>query len=100
VVLDFQPEGFPAGLIGPGTKVIGFVPMRLLCILLNVRQPRRLSKEDRVPTVDELQSAWQDEIANSRNEAYQCRADWALGASNRNAIVTVASQLYGEEWLP
>lgn len=95
--LNFQHYGFPAGRLADGLKVIGFAPMRLLCILGDVRQPRRLSEEDRVSTVDELHSAWLTQLANPNDEAYQWRAHVARHVYDGPALITAVSQLYGEK---
>jgi hypothetical protein len=55
-VLENSTEGFPAGRLPSGIRVVGSNPLRLLCYLLDLTQPRRRSGESEVPSFEDLKS--------------------------------------------
>ena len=98
-VLENSTEGFPAGRLPSGLRVVGARPLRLICHLLGHTQPRRFAFEDSVPTKDELTSELErQQISGSESLGEDQR--WMLYADTASDVVLLTYQLFGEKCLP
>jgi hypothetical protein len=82
-----------------GTRVVGFKPFRLLCVLLKLRQPRRLKSEPPLLSEEELRSELKRQ-ASLPLEILQTRSTLGLGVSDRFELLKLVADLYGESALP
>jgi hypothetical protein len=100
LVIHVQTHGFPAGQLSSGWRVLGYRPMRLLCLLMGLEPPRRCLRGERVVPVEEdlLEAlAWQldEPRAQVRKQAKR-----GLGIADRSQLLVLVRELFGEEYLP
>jgi hypothetical protein len=95
LVIFVRTYGFPAGQLSSGWRVLGYRPMRLLCLLMGLEAPRRrLRGEHVVATPEDLLEAWQ------YDERAQVQANRGLGIAHRVQLLVLVRELFGEEYLP
>jgi hypothetical protein len=98
-VLENQTDGFPAGRLPNGLRVVGTRPLRLICHLLGYTQPRRFAFEDSVPTKDELTFELERQ-QRSGSESLSEDQRGLLYADTASDIALLTYQLFGEKCLP
>ena len=87
--------GFPAGQLSSGWRVLGYRPMRLLCLLMGLEAPRRrLRGEHQVATPEDLLEDWQ------YGDRFQVQPNRGLGIAHRIQLLVLVRELFGEEYLP
>lgn len=100
LVISVRTYGFPAGRLSSGWRVLGYRPMRLLCLLMGLEPPRRtLRGEHVVATREDLLEAlaWQHDEPPAQ---VQARARRGLGIADRVGLLVLVRELFGEEYLP
>jgi hypothetical protein len=100
LVISVRTYGFPAGRLSSGWRVLGYRPMRLLCLLMGLEPPRRtLRGEHIVATKEDLLEAlaWQHDEPPAQ---VQARARRGLGIADRIQLLLLVRELFGEEYLP
>jgi hypothetical protein len=100
MVLYLTTYGFPAGRLSSGWRVLGYRPMRLLCLLMGLEPPRRrLLGEHSLATREELLEdlSWQSDEPRAQVEE---RAKRGLGVTDRVGLFLLVRELFGEEYLP
>jgi hypothetical protein len=100
MVIYLTTYGFPAGQLSSGWRVLGYRPMRLLCLLMGIEPPRRrLLGEHSVATREDLLEdlSWQRDEPRAQ---VQERAKRGLGATDRVQLLLLVRELFGEEYLP
>jgi len=98
-VLQNSTEGFPAGRLPSGLRVVGTNPVRLLCHLLDLTQPRRFPSEVVVPTTEELATRLEEQQSRCV-EALPAASRELLFASDKSDLVVLSYNLYGEVAIP
>jgi hypothetical protein len=100
LVIHVQTHRFPAGQLSSGWRVLGYRPMRLLCLLMGLEAPRGPLRGERVvATVEDLLEALacqHEEPASS----VQDRAKQGLAVADRVDLLVLVRELFGEEYLP
>ena len=92
--------GFPAGQLSSGWRVLGYRPMRLLCLLMGLEPPRRaLRSEHVVPVEEDLFEALALQLNEPRAQVRK-RAKRGLGIADRVGLLALVRELFGEEYLP
>jgi hypothetical protein len=77
--------------------VLGYRPMRFLCLLMGLEAPRRpLRGEHVVATPEDLLEDWQWHGRTSRSG----RRERGLGIADRVQLLLLVRELFGEEYLP
>ena len=100
MVIYLTTYGFPAGRLSSGWRVLGYRPMRLLCLLMGLEPPqRRLLGEHSLATREELLEdlSWQSDEPRAQVEE---RAKRGLGVTDRVGLLVLVRELFGEEYLP
>jgi hypothetical protein len=100
MVIYLTTYGFPAGRLSSGWRVLGYRPMRLLCLLMGLEPPRRrLLGEHSLATKEELLEdlSWQSDEPRAQVEE---RAKRGLGVIDRVGLLVLVRELFGEEYLP
>lgn len=100
MVIYLTTYGFPAGRLSSGWRVLGYRPMRLLCLLMGLEPPRRrLLGEHSLATREELLEdlSWQSDEPRAHVEE---RAKRGLGVTDRVGLLVLVRELFGEEYLP
>ena len=100
MVISLTTFGFPAGRLSSGWRVLGYRPMRLLCLLMGLEPPRRrLLGEHSLATREELLEdlSWQRDEPRAQLEE---RANRGLGVIDRVGLLVLVRELFGEEYLP
>jgi hypothetical protein len=100
IVIYLTTYGFPAGRLSSGWRVLGYRPMRLLCLLMGLEPPqRRLLGEHSLATREELLEdlSWQSDEPRAQVEG---RAKRGLGVIDRVGLLVLVRELFGEEYLP
>jgi hypothetical protein len=100
MVIYLTTYGFPAGRLSSGWRVLGYRPMRLLCLLMGLEPPRRrLLGEHSLATREELLEdlSWQSDEPRAQVEG---RAKRGLGVIDRVGLLVLVRELFGEEYLP
>jgi hypothetical protein len=100
LVIHVHTHGFPAGQLSSGWRVLGYRPMRLLCLLMGLEPPRRrLLGEHSLATREELLEdlSWQSDEPRAQVEE---RAKRGLGVTDRVEMLVLVRELFGEEYLP
>ena len=83
-----------------GTRVIGPRLLRWLCHELGLTQPsRRLVGEMRIPTYSELQEQVDSQLSEGL-QMLQDHAHLALGVGDRDSLVRVVRELFGDHAVP
>jgi hypothetical protein len=95
LVIFVRTYGFPAGQLSSGWRVLGYRPMRLLCLLMGLEAPRRALRGERVvATPADLLEDWQ------YGERFQVPDKRGLGIAHRVQLLVLVRELFGEEYLP
>lgn len=95
LVISVRTYGFPAGQLSTGWRVLGYKPMRFLCLLMGLEAPRRrLRGEHQVATPEDLLEDWQ------YGERAQVGTERGLGIAHRVQLLLLVRELFGEEYLP
>ena len=100
LVISVLTYGFPAGQLSTGWRVLGYRPMRLLCLLMGLEAPRRrLRGEHVVPLEEDLLEAlaWQQDEPPAQ---VRKRAKRGLGIADRTQLLVLVRELFGDEHLP
>ena len=100
LVIHVHTHGFPAGQLSSGWRVLGYRPMRLLCLLMGLEAPRRrLRGEQVVPAEEDLLEAlaWQQDEPRAQ---VRKRAKRGLGIADRTQLRALVCELFGEEYVP
>ncbi len=100
MVIYLTTYGFPAGQLSSGWRVLGYRPMRLLCLLMGLEPPRRrLLGEHSLATREELLEdlSWQSDEPRAKVEE---RAKRGLGVTDGVGLLVLVRELFGEEYLP
>ncbi len=100
MVIYLTTYGFPAGQLSSGWRVLGYRPMRLLCLLMGLEPPRRALRGDHsLATREELLEdlSWQ---SNEPRAQVEERAKRGLGVIDRVGLLVLVRELFGEEYLP
>jgi hypothetical protein len=100
MVIYLTTYGFPAGRLSSGWRVLGYRPMRLLCLLMGLEPPRRrLLGEHSLAMREELLEdlSWQSDEPRAHVEE---RAKRGLGVTDRVGLLVLVRELFGEEYLP
>jgi hypothetical protein len=100
MVIYLTTYGFPAGRLSSGWRVLGYRPMRLLCLLMGLEPPqRRLLGEHSLGTRKELLEdlSWQSDEPRAQVEG---RAKRGLGVTDRVGLLVLVRELFGEEYIP
>jgi hypothetical protein len=100
MVIYLTTYGFPAGRLSSGWRVLGYRPMRLLCLLMGLEPPRRrLLGEHSLAMREELLEdlSWQSDEPRAQVEE---RAKRGLGVIDRLGLLVLVRELFGEEYLP
>jgi hypothetical protein len=100
LVISVRTYGFPGGQLSSGWRVLGYRPMRLLCLLMGLEAPRRaLRGEHVVATREDLLEAlaWQHDEPGAQ---VQERAKRGLGIADRVGLLVLVRELLSEEYLP
>jgi hypothetical protein len=100
MVIYLTTYGFPAGQLSSGWRVLGYRPVRLLCLLMGLELPRRrLLGEHSLATREELLEdlSWQSDEPCAQVEG---RAKRGLGVTDRVGLLVLVRELFGEEYLP
>jgi hypothetical protein len=98
-VLWNSTEGFPAGRLPSGMRVVGINPLRLLCHLLDLTQPRKSLSEDTVPAPETLVALLESQRSKG-SESLPTESRSLLFARDTSDLVILGYQLYGEAALP
>ena len=100
LVISLRTYGFPAGQLSSGWRVLGYRPMRLLCLLMGLEAPRRrLRGEQAVPVEEDLLEALVLQLNGPRAQVRK-RAKQGLGIADRGQLLALVCELFGEEYLP
>ena len=100
LVIHVHTHGFPAGQLSSGWRVLGYRPMRLLCLLMGLEAPRRrLRGEQAVPVEEDLLEALVLQLNGPRAQVRK-RAKQGLGIADRGQLLALVCELFGEEYLP
>ena len=100
LVIHVHTHGFPAGQLSSGWRVLGYHPMRLLCLLMGLEPPRRaLRGEHVVPVEEDLLEALALQLDEPRAQVRK-RAKRGLGIADRTQLLALVCELFGEEYLP
>jgi len=95
LVISVLTYGFPAGRLSSGWRVLGYRPMRFLCLLMGLEAPRRpLRGEHVVATPEDLLEDWQ------YGARAQVDSERGLGIADRIQLLLLVRDLFGEEYLP
>jgi hypothetical protein len=95
LVISVRTYGFPAGQLSTGWRVLGYKPMRFLCLLMGLEAPRRrLRGEHEIATPEDLLEDWQ------YGERAQVGAERGLGIAHRVQLLLLVRELFGEGYLP
>jgi hypothetical protein len=100
LVISVHTYGLPAGQLSSGWRVLGYRPMRLLCLLMRLEAPPHpLRGEHAVATREDLLEAlaWQRDEPGAQ---VQERAKQGLGIADRVGLLVLVRELFGEEYLP
>jgi hypothetical protein len=100
LVISVRTYGFPAGQLSSGWRVLGYRPMRLLCLLIGLEPPRRaLRGEQVVPVEEDLLEALALQLHEPRAQVRK-RAKRGLGIADRVELLLLVRELFGEEYFP
>jgi hypothetical protein len=100
LVIYVHTHGFPAGQLSSGWRVLGYRPMRLLCLLMGLEPPRRaLRGEEVVPVEDDLLDALAWQLDEPRAQVRK-QARRGLGIADRSQLLALVRELFGEEHVP
>jgi hypothetical protein len=95
LVIFVRTYGFPAGQLSSGWRVLGYRPMRFLCLLMGLEAPRgRLRGEQQIATPEDLLEDWQC------GDRAQVQPNRGLGIAHRVQLLVLVRDLFGEEYLP
>jgi hypothetical protein len=95
LVISLLTYGFPAGQLSTGRRVLGYRPMRFLCLLMGLEAPRRaLRGEHQVARPEDLLEDWQ------YGQRAEVRTERGLGIAHRVQLLLLVRELFGEEYLP
>ncbi len=98
LVMGLANYGFPGGLLPSGTRVIGPWVMRWLCAQLGVVPPlRKLSVEERVPGIEELNRQLEEQLRDP--EALNKTAELGF-VNDRDGVLLVVVKLFGQAAAP
>jgi hypothetical protein len=96
LVISLRTYGFPAGQLSSGWRVLGYRPMRLLCLLMGLEAPRRrLRGEQAVPVEEDLLEALVLQLNGPRAQVRK-RAKQGLGIADRGQLLALVCELFGE----
>jgi hypothetical protein len=100
LVIHVHAHGFPAGQLSSGWRVLGYRPMRLLCLLMGLEPPRRaLRSEHAVPVEEDLLEALVLQLNEPRAQVRK-RAKRGLGIADRGQLLALVRDLFGEKYVP
>jgi hypothetical protein len=100
LVISVRTYGFPAGQLSSGWRVLGYRPMRLLCLLMGLEPPQRaLRGEHVVPVEEDLLEALACQLDEPRAQVRK-RAKRGLGIADRTQLLALVCELFGEEYVP
>jgi hypothetical protein len=100
LVIQVHAHGFPAGQLSSGWRVLGYQPMRLLCLLMDLEPPRRaLRSEHVVATEEDLLEGLVSQLNEPRAQVRE-RAKRGLGIADRGQLLALVRELFGEEYVP
>ena len=98
-VLTNQTYGFPSGSLPTGLRVVGANPLRLICHLLGLTQPRKFASEKLVPKVETLVAQLEQQQSHGL-ETLESGSHDLLFADTTSDLVVLSLNLFGEEGLP
>ena len=87
LVIFVRTYGFPAGQLSSGWRVLGYRPMRFLCLLMGLEAPRgRLRGEQRIATPEDLLEDWQC------GDRAQVQPNRGLGITHRVQLLRIGAR--------
>jgi hypothetical protein len=98
-VLTNLTYGFPSGSLPTGMRVVGANPLRLICHLLGLTQPRKFASEKSVPKVETLVAKLEEQQSHGIETLESGSHDF-LFAETTSDLVALSFKLFGEEGLP
>jgi hypothetical protein len=98
-VLENSTEGFPSGRLPSGIRVVGTRPLRLLCHLLELSQPRIRPDETAIPSKDDLLRELERQ-QRDQSESLESELEELLFADTTADLTVLAFELFGEPALP
>jgi hypothetical protein len=98
-VLTNQTYGFPSGSLPTGLRVVGANPLRLICHLLGLTQPRKFASEKSVPKVETLVAKLEEQQSHDLETLESGSHDF-LFADTTSDLVVLSFKLFGEHGLP
>jgi hypothetical protein len=100
LAIHVHTHGSPVGQLSSGWRVIGYRPMRLLCLLMGLEPPRRaLRGEHVVPAEEDLLEALVLQLNEPRAQVRK-RAKRGLGIADRGQLLALVRELFGDECVP
>jgi hypothetical protein len=97
LIVHVHTHGFPAGQLSSGWWVLGYRPMRLLCLLMSLEPPRRaLRSEHVVATEEDLLEGLVSQLNEPRAQVRK-RAKRGLGIADRGQLLALVHELFGDE---
>ena len=97
--LTNQTYGFPSGSLPTGLRVVGANPLRLICHLLGLTQPRKFASEKSVPKVETLVAKLEEQQSHGI-EILESGSHDLLFADTTSDLVVLSFKLFGEQGLP
>ena len=98
-VLTNLTYGFPSGSLPTGLRVVGANPLRLICHLLGLTQPRKFASEKSVPIGETLVAKLEEQQSHGL-EILESGSHDLLFADTTSDLVVLSFKLFGEQGLP